>query len=1043
MTRQVVLLLASLAALAGSASATLVTMGERERMLRGHEDATIALSLPPAMPRLGVNAELSRYSADELADHLSLMESAGVAWLRQFFPWDEIEPSPGQFDWEPWDSIVQSLAAFPQIGPMAVLMNSPAHASGSDSATAPPRDVTAFAAFCAEFAARYGAVIDHYQIWDEPNLEAAWGGLDPEPVHYLALLKAAWQAIHDVDPNAEVIAAALAPTVETGPRNISDIDYLNSLYALGAADWMDAVAAKPYGFDSSPQDRVVSTGTLNFSRIIALREVMQQHGDADKPLHAGAWGWNSLPADWAGAPSIWGSVTLEEQVSWTLAALERARREWPWLGSMMLQHWQPYAAPDDPLQGFALLDVDNRPKALLTALAGRPLDTLAGHGLHAADSPRARYSGNWSFGPNGADFGWLNDSQVQFDFAGEEIALRVREGDYVAWFYATVDGRPANALPRDADGNAYLTLTSATRQPREALVTLARDLDPGSHRLVLSGVDLVMEARQPRWALAGFAVGHGDPALPWGRQILAGSIATGVAAVALLMTLGGFRLPRPVRLTPLTGRLTPGASAIAGMLASLVLMLGMLLTWGDAVPAIFRRETLHPLPALLTAGLLMLQPGLLITLLALLILFLLFFHRPAHGLLLTILWAPLYLFPIQLYHFAFPMAELMILLTGLAWALRQALQWARRQRDTGRAGPFNVNLQGLNALDLLLLAWLALGVLACIRSPERAPAVTELRVLFVEPALFYLIFRREARDLATRVLLTDALIATGTLVALIGLWLFLSGEGVITAEGGVRRLVSVYGSPNNAALFLERCLPFALAWALPGSQGLRRVLALLAGVIILLALLLTQSAGALLLGLPLSLAALLLLRRRRQALAPLLGLAAAGLAALALLTASSPRFARLLDFTSGTLRIRLQLWQSTLAMLRDDPVAGLGLDQFLYAYRDIWILPDAWREPNLSHPHNILFDFWIRLGIAGPLLLIALMAAFWRKALRAYRSARRHAERVLLLGAMASMVSLVAHGLVDNSVYVNDLVYVFVLLCGLASCAGDERLAST
>jgi len=271
---------------------------------------------------------------------------------------------------------------------------------------------------------------------------------------------------------------------------------------------------------------------------------------------------------------------------------------------------------------------------------------------------------------------------------------------------------------------------------------------------------------------------------------------------------------------------------------------------------------------------------------------------------------------------------------------------------------------------------------------------------------------------------------------------FFRGEGVITAEGGARRLVSVYGSPNNAALFLGRCLPFALACTLSGPWKLRRWLALATGAVCLLAFLLTQSAGGLLLGLPLSLATLALIHWRRRALLPLVGLTAVGAATFALLAGNSPRFARLLDFTSGTVRLRLQLWQSTLAMLRDDPLRGLGLDQFLYAYRDIWILPDAWREPNLSHPHNILFDFWVRLGLAGPLLLIALLVAFWHGALQALRRVSRREERVLMAGAAGSMVSLVAHGLVDNSVFVHDLVYVFVLLPGLVCNAGmDEKRA--
>lgn len=1038
--RQAVLVLVSLVAVAGSLLATLLTVAERDRLLRGRVDATQTLDLPPAQARLGVNVELAQYAEDELDAHLARMDLAGFTWLRQQFRWNEIETQPGAFDWEGPDKIVAALADYPQLRLVAVLLNAPAFARGVEDVTAPPRDPAAFAAFAQAFARRYGDVIDHYQVWDEPNLTDAWGQLDPSPAHYLKMLQAAWSAIHEVDTEAGVIAAALAPTSERGPRNISDIDYLASLYALGAADWMDAVAAKPYGFDTSPYDRRVSPQLLNFSRLIALRELMTRHGDGDKLLHAGAWGWNSLPEDWPGAPSIWGAVTGEQRSNWTLAALDRAEREWPWMGAMTLQHWQPPHPADHPQQGFALLDADSQETPLLRALEARAPARGAGPGLHPVDSAWAQYSGHWSFGAGGADFGWRNDSEVQFDFVGEEIALRVREGDYVAWFYASVDGEPANALPRDPAGNAYLTLTSASRRPREELVTLARDLGPGPHRLTLSAVDLVTQERQPRWALGGFAVGLGDPAAGWQRQIGAGLLATAVSALALLQSLRGLAWRRPLK--RLAGRLpslSPGVEPIVGVLASLLLMVGMLFTWGDALPALVRREALHPLLAILTAGLVLLQPGPLITLAALLLLFVLFFNRPALGLMLTLFWAPFYLFPLQLFRYAFPQAEVMILLTALAWGTRQLLRRAQGHKGLLESTKSVSRPQAVKPLDLLLLLWTLFGLLAFTWSKESGPALTELRVLFIEPALFYLIFRHEARDLRTRILLTDALLAAGLLVALIGLWLFFRGEGVITAEGGARRLVSVYGSPNNAALFLGRCLPLALAWAISGPWNLRRRLALAISAVCLVAFLLTQSAGGLLLGLPLSLATLALVQWRRRALLPLAGLAALGAAAFAILTASSPRFARLLDFTGGTVRIRLQLWQSTLAMLRDDPLRGLGLDQFLYAYRGFWILPDAWREPNLSHPHNILLDFWLRLGLAGPLLLIALLAAFWHGTLQALRRVSRHGERVLLAGAAGAMVSLVAHGLVDNSVFVHDLVYVFVLLPGLICNAGMDE----
>jgi hypothetical protein len=51
-------------------------------------------------------------------------------------------------------------------------------------------------------------------------------------------------------------------------------------------------------------------------------------------------------------------------------------------------------------------------------------------------------------------------------------------------------------------------------------------------------------------------------------------------------------------------------------------------------------------------------------------------------------------------------------------------------------------------------------------------------------------------------------------------------------------------------------------------------------------------------------------------------------------------------------------------MIRDHPLTGLGLDNFLYYYPE-YILPEALAEPNLSHPHNILLEALYELGVLG------------------------------------------------------------------------------
>ncbi len=94
----------------------------------------------------------------------------------------------------------------------------------------------------------------------------------------------------------------------------------------------------------------------------------------------------------------------------------------------------------------------------------------------------------------------------------------------------------------------------------------------------------------------------------------------------------------------------------------------MLLTWSDAVPNLFRREPVRwagafdrraDLPSATSAAV----AG------GLGVLFVIVYHRPdwAYA---AVFFAPFFLFPVKLHSYFFPMSELLILTTGVAWVAR-------------------------------------------------------------------------------------------------------------------------------------------------------------------------------------------------------------------------------------------------------------------------------------------------------------------------------------------------------------------------------------
>jgi O-antigen ligase len=956
-------------------------------------------ALAPRPPLLAINVALEQYDAAGLKRALDNLSA--FYWLRQTFQWD----AP---DWTTWDAWANAAAVRNQH--FIAVLNSPLlHSSTPQS----------FAAFASTFAARYKDQIDVYQIGDEPNLLSGWGGQPPSASQYAALLQAAYTAIHAADPTATVLAAALAPTIEEGPDNISELTYLQQLYDLGAGRYFDGAAGKPYGFYSGPNDRQVDATILNFSRFALLRQVMERNGDGRKLLWGGNFGWNTR------TDSAWGYATPEQQRDFTLAAYARAAQEWPWAGPLALENYQPEVPPTDPRWGFSIADSSNQLTLLGEAVNHQPSAvSLALPGNHLAQDPAAQYAGDWKFSDLGADVpeDYAN-AKIEIAFQGTDFALRVRRADYRAHLYVTIDGQPANHLPRDANG-AYLILTAPELAPEVTTISVASGLAANQTHIAR----IQPERGWGQWAIVGFAVGRRLPDNGF-------SLALGFLAGVMLISLwGAWRFGRQLnwgawgeRVRAVWQRLGATGQLVFTALVGGALALTAWLTFGDDMIVVTRRfgDAAPIVLTALTAGLFYFSPSALLALLALIALFILFYLRIDLGLAFTALFIPFYLQPRLMWQWGFSLVEIATLFTLAVWLLQKAKGERRKAKSDSLLAP------RLSLLDWAVLALLAVATLSLFTTDLKIVALREYRLVIVEPILFYFLLRATPLTRAQLWRIVDFFLLGAVLMAGIGLWQYATGTNLIAAEGGVMRLRSVYGSPNNVALYLGRALPIAIAVMLMSQHKLRRVAYAFAALIMGLTIGLTFSKGAWLLGVPAALAVIVIgwQGKRGAIVVGVLGILA--LAAWPLIS-RLPRFADVLNPVGGTGFFRVKLWASAWQMFLDHPLLGVGLDNFLYQYRGHYILPEAWQEPNLSHPHNIALDFLTRLGALGFACAVALLVGFGRAARAAYARVRSDPDaRALTVGLIAAVADMLAHGLVDHSFFLVDLAFTFCLILAL------------
>jgi len=380
------------------------------------------------------------------------------------------------------------------------------------------------------------------------------------------------------------------------------------------------------------------------------------------------------------------------------------------------------------------------------------------------------------------------------------------------------------------------------------------------------------------------------------------------------------------------------------------------------------------------------------------------------------------------------------------------------------------------------LLFTAAALISTAFAVEQTVALRELRETIIEPVIYFALLLLfigglppEPRRRAL-LILGIAVVVAGTLVSLLGLAQYVSGsKDLVTIPGSsYRRIRAWYGSPDNLGLLLDRSIPLCLALLLAPVLLVRRLsrqndlqssnralgspwavgLALCL-LFMMAALALTFSLGAwIAIGLTVAIFVVMLgfvardrLRRQRGIVA-VAGVAVTGLLALALYAGFSGHLAGAFAHVHGvTAQRRIDVWRSSVRMIRDHPLVGVGPDNFLHYYapkhqRFIrcahglgYMQPAAHDEPCLSQPHDELLDFWLSTGILGLLAFAALQMVFWRII---YQQRNHLPQAPVMLGAALAMLAALIHGLIDESYFLPDLSMLTWLLFAIAALSAPN-----
>jgi len=305
-----------------------------------------------------------------LSNHIAKLREIGAQVSRNDFLWDQIEATQDVFSWGTSDGVVDGLLGA-GIEPLMVIWGSPAWANGSSDPSVVPTTEPEFSrwlehyrTFVRALAARYRGRVNHWELWNEPNVEEFWKR--PNIDAYARWASAVDSEIRAIDPTARVAYGSLTnPEVAFGGGEISGQDFLRGLYARGISPRI--VSVHPYAYnDEPPEAGGPGDGKDTFRDVETMRQVMLENGGESGAIWITEYTW------WAG-PSYFNprvSLTEDEQADYLGRSLALAR-SWPYV-TRVIWFWD-WDRPTSPFNGAGLARMDGtlRPAALTFRSAPR------------------------------------------------------------------------------------------------------------------------------------------------------------------------------------------------------------------------------------------------------------------------------------------------------------------------------------------------------------------------------------------------------------------------------------------------------------------------------------------------------------------------------------------------------------------------------------------------------------------------------------------------------------------------------------------------
>ena len=199
--------------------------------------------------------------AGEKKEDYAFIVKAGTRWIRQTFRWDNVNPGPGVWGYDRFDSLMD-LADQNDVKVIAVLAYDVGwiHPDGTAQRHISPELSPHYLEYVRRVVERYRGRVDAWEIWNEPNV-VYWKGPNKD---FFTLAAKAAKLIKDLDMDTPLLV---------GSTFRVDSSFIRGLHEYGAFEYADALSIHPYTISPNGVSR----------QIIKAKDLLEEL-DLDKEL---------------------------------------------------------------------------------------------------------------------------------------------------------------------------------------------------------------------------------------------------------------------------------------------------------------------------------------------------------------------------------------------------------------------------------------------------------------------------------------------------------------------------------------------------------------------------------------------------------------------------------------------------------------------------------------------------------------------------------------------------------------------------------------